>query len=701
MAHRRFYWTRLPALLLAAVLLSGTAAMAAQSETSPSSAAAIYTTGDMFGKLYEEDPITGQDKPDNYLKVATAMTQERELMESTLLLDSGDACYTGLTGDDGQAVAQALRRIGYNALVPGVEEFRLGANHCQDFFQALKRDEGPGTPVDVLSANLLDSDEVPVATPYQVYTLTLDGQEVRVGVLGLGGIDTADQLPNRLYGDLLFAHKENEENSYIWEWNYWQPRLEQEDCDLVVVVCHAGKADLTAFAQNTTGIDLVVGGHGQAMSEQVTNPDGETVSLVSGGGTCLTRTTIVRDEDGTPVISSSTLLSLESYEADETLSRWSAVHASELKEAANQKVGILSGDWQDERSFTRQTDTVDLVGEALLWATDADAVLLSPGSLGSVTAASLFERKATTASLTLADCGQIALDPSPVVTVELTGAQLRQWLEVCADRYTISDAGQPMGGQAADILYGINYELYLGSSEGNRVLLTSCSGQPISDSQTYTVALPSSQLSDRKFPQCEILWSAAADQEFASQGGSTAALLAAYSQSFYRQNRTIMPTRSSTWAIYGGAYNAPLTRLEFVEMLYDVAGRPQPGANYAFTDVSNSDAVIWAAEFGVVTGDGKGQFLPMTVVTKEQAAVMIYNYVRRQDVELPAANGTVEHLLDAPAISSWAQPAVEFCLTADIIPAVGVRDDLYLPDNTITRSEAAFYLANLEAYLEA
>ena len=700
MAHRRFYWTRLPALLLAAVLLSGTAAMAAQSETSPSSAA-IYTTGDMFGKLYEEDPITGQDKPDNYLKVATAMTQERELMESTLLLDSGDACYTGLTGDDGQAVAQALRRIGYNALVPGVEEFRLGANHCQDFFQALKRDEGPGTPVDVLSANLLDSDEVPVATPYQVYTLTLDGQEVRVGVLGLGGIDTADQLPNRLYGDLLFAHKENEENSYIWEWNYWQPRLEQEDCDLVVVVCHAGKADLTDFAQNTTGIDLVVGGHGQAMSEQVTNPDGETVSLVSGGGTCLTRTTIVRDEEGTPVISSSTLLSLESYEADETLSRWSAVHASELKEAANQKVGILSGDWQDERSFTRQTDTVDLVGEALLWATDADAVLLSPGSLGSVTAASLFERKATTAGLTLADCGQIAPDLSPVVAVELTGAQLRQWLEVCAGRYSVNDAGQPIGGQGADVLYGMDYELDLGSAEGQRAILLRHGEELIPDGESYTVALPASRLDDPEFPDCTVLWDASAHRDFAARGGSTASLLAAYAQSLARQNRTITPTRSSTWAVYPEAFNASLTRLEFVELLYDLAGRPQPGANYAFIDVTGSDAVIWAAESRVVTGDGKGRFLPLTIVNREQAAVMLYNYVRSLDRELPDFEGASRQLLDAGSISEWAIPAVEFCITTGILPAAGVRNDLYLPGSAITRSDARTYLANLEAYLEA
>lgn len=699
MAYRHKLLPRLLALLLTAVLLSGVGALAAEDGTE-TPYAAIYTTSNMSGKVYAKDPLTGAAQEETYLKVASAMAHERSYIGDTLLLDAGNAVSTGLTGDNGQAVALTLRSIGYDALVPGVEEFRLGAGYCQNFLQSLGNQTGSGTSVDVLSGNVLDSKQSPLAAPYQVYTLTLGDADVRVGVLGLGGIDTTQRLPDRLYGDIQFAHADNTSRSYVWEWNYWRPQLEQENCDLVVVVCHAGRDELEQFAAATSGIDLLVGGDGSSEENLFRNADGADVSYVCGGGTDLSKTLISLDDKGNAVITSSTLLELNDYENDGALIRALSSYTTAAEQAGTRQVGTLSGSWVDGYSLTRQTDTVDLVGEAMLWASEADAALIAPGSLGQHTAAALFARNKTTAALTLSDCAKIAPDSSPVVTVELTGAQLRQWLEICAGRYTVTDAGQPAGGETADVLYGIDYDLYLGSPEGKRVGSLLLQGQAVTDSQVYTIAVSAARLTDPEFPSCKILWSADADRDFASQGGTIAALLAAYAQEQSHQSKLLVPTRSSTWFIYPEAINSPLTRLEFVEMLYELAGRPQPGANYAFIDVNNSNAVIWAAETRVVSGDGKGKFLPLTVVTREQAAVMIYNYVRSLGVDMPVSTNAMSQLLDQAEISEWAKSAVEFCITTDILPATGTREDLYLPSDSITRSQASRYLANLENYLK-
>ena len=698
MTHRHTGLIRLLALLLAVALLPGTGALAVEREDSAPTAA-IYTTSNMLGEVYVQDPLTGQTEEETYLKVSSAMTQEREEMADTLLLDGGNAAYTGLTGDDGQAVALALRSIGYDALVPGVEEFRLGTSCFQDFLQTLEDPDDAGTPVDVLSGNLLDSRGTPVAAPYQIYSLTLGESVVRVGVLGLGGIDADRQLPDRLYGDVQFAHADNEEHSYLWEWNYWQPRLEQEHCDLVVVVCHAGQEELLAFAKATSGIDLLVGGDGPAASDLLVNADGQGIPYVCGGGSSLTRTLITLDQNGTAVVGDSTLLALKDYENDGMLAHALSSYETAAKQAGSLRVGTLSGSWEDSFSLTRQTDTADLIGEAVLWATGADGALISLSDLSGATAASLFAKKSDTAALTLSGCATLAPDPSPVVTVELTGAQLRQWLEVCAGRYTVNDAGQPVGGEDADILYGMDYSLYLSSPDGKRVGPIFSQGSWVTDSQVYTIAVSAQRLSDPQFPQCEVVWSASADRDFAYRGGSAAALLAAYGQAAAGENRTLVPTCSSSWFIYPEAFNSPLTRLEFVEMLYELAGRPQPGANYAFTDVTGSDAVIWAAERRVVSGDGRGKFLPLTEVTREQAAVMIYNYVRSTGADISQSTAAVEQLLDEAAISSWAIPAVDFCLAAGIVPSTGTREDLYLPGDSITRMDAALYLTNLKNYL--
>ena len=39
-------------------------------------------------------------------------------------------------------------------------------------------------------------------------------------------------------------------------------------------------------------------------------------------------------------------------------------------------------------------------------------------------------------------------------------------------------------------------------------------------------------------------------------------------------------------------------------------------------------------------------------------------------------------------------------MAEEILPATGVREDLYLPDTPITRMDATFYLAALADYLE-
>ena len=699
MAHKRSLSARLLALLLTAALLGAPAALAAEDGQAEPPAAAIYTTSDMLGKLYAEDPLTGQTQPATYGKVASALADE-SLPAPALLLDAGNAAYTGLTGEDGDAVAAALRYIGYDALVPGVEEFRLGAGYRADFFADLADSQGEGTPVDVLAANLLEEDGAPAAAPYMVYTLDLGGTQVRVGVLGLTDPATGSLLPQRLYGDLRFSHPDNEEQSLAREWERYRAQLEQ-NCDITVVVCRGDRDTLAQFAAATTGIDLLVGGSGEAGYETFQNADGESVPYVCGGGTALTCTTLTLDEDGALVLGNSTLVDLSDHAADSALASLTASSASALEAAGTRRTGTLSGQWESDVSLTRQTDTLDLVGEALLWAAEADAALVRPASLGQFSVASLFGRNASTAPLTLADCAALAPERVSVVTVSLTGAQLRQWLETCAGRYTVTDAGQPAGGEDACFLYGMDYALYLGGAGGRRVAGLSIQGAPVTDEEVFTVALSAALLDDPEFPDCTVLWSAAADQDFASQGGSTAALLAAYAEDITHQGRTVSPVRSSVWAVYPEADGASLTRLAFVELLYDLAGRPQPGASVAFMDVEDSSAVVWAAETGIVTGNGRGSFLPLDPVDREQAAVMIYNYALRVGGAEPVAAGEeLAGLLDRMAVSTWAQPAVEFCLAGGIIPAAGTRGDLFLPASPVTRHEAQYFLAQLADYLE-
>ena len=338
-------------------------------------------------------------------------------------------------------------------------------------------------------------------------------------------------------------------------------------------------------------------------------------------------------------------------------------------------------------SATRQTAAADLVARAMLWTSGADAALVTNGSLGY-----LPEHTGTGSGsrpLTLGDCATLARGTSPVVLVELTGAQLEEWLEVCAGRYQVDESGQVTGGQDADFLYGMDYELYVGGQAGQRVVNLTWQGQPVERNRTYRVILEAAHLLDDEFPHCTVLWSAAADMQYAATGGTMASLLAAYAS----RTGAILPQRESTWAVYAGAVDSAMTRLDFVELLYDVADRPKPGANVAFADVSGSDAVVWAAEKRIVSGDGKGKFLPQIEVTREQAAAMLYNYAKAEGLDLTADGSAVSALSDRDAVSGWAMTAVDFCLRNGLLEPV---DGRFRPSATMTRAEVQRTMAVLD-----
>ena len=133
MARKSILFRRLGAALLALLLLPAGAWAAEPEPAQAAPALGIYTTGDMMGRVGETDPLTGLTEENSYLKVATAMAAERQTVESTLLLDSGDAVANTLASGSAADTALALRTIGYDGLVPSVEEFRLGQGHRAAF----------------------------------------------------------------------------------------------------------------------------------------------------------------------------------------------------------------------------------------------------------------------------------------------------------------------------------------------------------------------------------------------------------------------------------------------------------------------------------------------------------------------------------------------------------------------------------------
>lgn len=140
-----------------------------------------------------------------------------------------------------------------------------------------------------------------------------------------------------------------------------------------------------------------------------------------------------------------------------------------------------------------------------------------------------------------------------------------------------------------------------------------------------------------------------------------------------------------------------LSRAMLAVILYAMAGEPAVTGESPFTDVPAgcwyTDAVIWAAHNGIVSGFGDGTFRPNAAITRAQAAVMLYGYAAFTGADV-TARADLSAYSDAGQIPTWAMDAMQWANARRLI--VG-RDSSHLaPNSGATRAEMA---AILSAYI--
>ena len=140
------------------------------------------------------------------------------------------------------------------------------------------------------------------------------------------------------------------------------------------------------------------------------------------------------------------------------------------------------------------------------------------------------------------------------------------------------------------------------------------------------------------------------------------------------------------------APDALLTRAMAAQILHRAAGEPVSAAN-AFDDVAADQwyaaAVNWAAEAGIVSGYGDGRFGPDDNVTREQLAVILYNFAKRQNMDV-AAGGGLSAFADAASVSDWAEEAMIWAVGKGLIS--GKEGSILDPAGSATRAEVATIL---------
>jgi 2',3'-cyclic-nucleotide 2'-phosphodiesterase / 3'-nucleotidase len=532
--RRRVTWT-VGAAVLAVTVGTVTPAAAAPREPEPFEITMLATT-DLHGRVNDWDyfknaPYTeSRGHATGLARVGSAVDSVRAERgeDSVFVVDNGDFLQgTPLTyyyakqepvTETGREhpMAAAYDAIGYDAQVVGNHEYNYGLDMLQAYVDDVDHP--------VLGANVVDAQTGrPYHQPYRLHRMHVPGQKpVTVGILGLTTPGSAIWDRGNVEGRVEFQ-------DMVATAQRWVPVVDRQ-ADVVVVLSHAGVGGTSSYdaaqaatenpsdviARTVPGIDVMVVGHthadapSQIVENEVTGEDvlltqpyrwGASVSQVDIG---LRK---VRGQWDVVSTEATSLRTKDYPESPEVLAAVADEHAQSVEyvntvvATSTEQLSAATSAWEDTAilDFIQQvqTETVD----AALEGTDrADLPVLS--------IAAPFSRSAVfpAGDVTIRDMAGLYIYDNTLEAVELTGAQVRAYLEKSAsffqqvpatgdvDPAKITNAtgsdGRPTPDYNYDVLSGVDYDLDVSRPVGARVTsLTYADGTRIGDGDRFVVAV--------------------------------------------------------------------------------------------------------------------------------------------------------------------------------------------------------------------
>ena len=134
-----------------------------------------------------------------------------------------------------------------------------------------------------------------------------------------------------------------------------------------------------------------------------------------------------------------------------------------------------------------------------------------------------------------------------------------------------------------------------------------------------------------------------------------------------------------------------LTRAQLAQVLYNMENPGDTASEKSFKDVKQGawyyNAVIWAADNGIVKGYEDGCFYPNRPITREQMVTMLYRYMQFKGLKVDASSEDWKSFTDYAKVDSWAQDAMAWAVHNGVVN--GIQNNQLAPTHTAQRSQVA------------
>lgn len=457
----------------------------------------IMGTNDLHGYVMPYDYLTNSEVDDYGLaKTYTLVKKAREMYDNTVLFDAGDFIQGSVLAEleariqplemgETPSIVKAMNIMGYDVAAIGNHEFNFGLEYLDLAMNA--------AAFPMLSANVFyeDTDEL-VYEPYTVLKKEVDGYLIKIGVISFLPPEIMLWDKAHLKGKVYTTEIADAAEKYV-------PMLQEEDIDILVVVLHQGSSDARAILERVDGIDAMLLGHTHSrIAEKIY---GVPVTMAGSWGSHLglIHLYLKHDKGEWNVIGSET----ELWEVEETTEA-----APEIVEAVKDQHEttieyVLTPIGQTtipiKGYFARVMDNpvTQIVNNAQLWYARNYFEGTEYEDMPLLSAAAPFrtDTNVEEGDIRIMNAADIYIYSNTLHVVKVNGAELKGWLERCAENFNRIDPENPedqnllarFSAYNFDVIEGITYQIDVTKPEGERIVNLAYEGEPIPDDMEFLV----------------------------------------------------------------------------------------------------------------------------------------------------------------------------------------------------------------------
>lgn len=511
----------------------------------------ILGTTDLHANIYNWSYEDGKETEDfGMAKVYSVVEKVRGENPNTLLIDNGDTIQGTILSDDlynfnlelKHPVIDVMNFMGYDAMTLGNHEFNFGLEMVKKIKEEAK------FPVLGANANYKEDGSY-LVEPYIIKEVA----GVKVGILGI----TNPNIPRwdgPKVGDLEFATPLESAEKHIKE-------MKEKGVDLIILSTHMGYTSeyggdgADEIIAKFPEVAAVLTGHAHSTENQKVGNTLVGAARNEGRQVVKFDFELAKKDDVWEVVDSTVdIVEVKEYKASEELKEYAKGYHDKTLDFLVDVIGKASGDFAPPSEIPgipeaqlRDTAVIDLINDVQLKATGADvagAALFASGSnlrAGDITYASIFE---------------IYKYPNTLVGVEVTGAELKAYMEWSAAYYNTFVPGDinlsfnpKIRVYNYDMFQGVDYKVDVSKPAGERIVDLKLNGELLKDTDTLKLAI-----NNYRYGGLKDMGIINGEPYFESDPKS----LRSYIADYIAEQGVIEPKADNNWEVIGADFNHPL-----------------------------------------------------------------------------------------------------------------------------------------------